>query len=223
MVNDAKRFILNNRSIIEKAPLQTYSSALVFSPKKSIIRTQFSTQFPAWIRRLPMVEESWNSSLQTLESHSDRVLSVAFSPDGKRLASGSVDCIVMLWDAETGAVQSMLKGHSNWVLSVAFSPDGKQLASGSSEHTVMLWDAETGAVQRTLKGCSDAKSYIQDSLYLLDGTGQWVTWKGHNVLFLPPDRRPTSYTIQDSILAIGHRSGSLTVLKIDPNINPLQL
>jgi WD40 repeat protein len=99
MVNNAKRFILNNRSIIEKAPLQTYSSALLFSPKKSIIKAQFSTQFPTWVKSSPVVEEGWNPSLQILEGHLNSVQSVAFSRDGKRLVSGSADQTVMLWDA----------------------------------------------------------------------------------------------------------------------------
>src|SRR5437667_11354379 len=123
MVKDAKRFILNNRSIIEKAPLQTYITALIFSPRKSIIRAQFSTQFPAWIKSLPAVEEDWNPSLQTLEGHSSSVRSVAFSPDGKRLASGSDDSTVIHRDAEAEGLRSTLKGYLGREKSVALSPD----------------------------------------------------------------------------------------------------
>ncbi len=57
--------------------------------------------------------------------------SVAFSPDGKRLASASVDETVKVWDAATGQETLTLKGHTGRVISVAFSPDGKRLASAS--------------------------------------------------------------------------------------------
>src|SRR5438270_13078389 len=103
MIQDAKRFILYNRSVIEEAPLQLYSAALVFAPKTSIVRQQFLDQFPRWICRLPEVQRAWDSTVQTLEGHSDPVTAVAFSPDGQLLASSSDGRKVRLWDASTGA------------------------------------------------------------------------------------------------------------------------
>jgi hypothetical protein len=77
---------------------------------------------------------------------------VAFSPDGKRLASGASDNAVRLWDAAGGKEIARLEGHKNQVDSVVFSPDGKRLASGAFDNTVRLWDATGERRLRASKG-----------------------------------------------------------------------
>ena len=80
----------------------------------------------------------------SLKGHTAAVTSVAFSPDGKRIVSGSRDKTVKVWDAATGQELLSLKGHTGEVSSVAFSPDGKRIVSGSEDQTVKVWDAATG-------------------------------------------------------------------------------
>lgn len=91
------------------------------------------------------------------EGHGDWVVSVAFSPDGKTLVSGSHDGTLILWDVATGRQLRSIEGHREHgrpfeVTSVAFSPDGKTLASASSDQTVRLWDAATGAQLHLFRG-----------------------------------------------------------------------
>jgi hypothetical protein len=125
-----------------------------------------------------MEERAHLTLLHVLEGHTDsdgdkhHVRSTAWSPDGKSLASGSVNGTVHLWDPKSG-VSLILKGHEAVISSVAWSPDSKWLASSSYDETLRLWDATTGELLLILNGHEGqvfSVAWSPDGKYLASGS-----------------------------------------------------
>jgi len=84
------------------------------------------------------------ANLAVLRGHEGEVNSVTYSPDGRRIVSGSSDKTIRVWDAENGTQLAVFRGHEERVTSVSYSPDGRRIVSGSSDKTIRVWDAENG-------------------------------------------------------------------------------
>ncbi len=111
---------------------------------------------------------SWKNAtcIKTLIGHSNYVWSVAFSPDGRILASGSSDKAIKLWNVQTQQQIAHLTRHLDAVRSVAFSPNGRILASGSSDKTIKLWDVQT---QQQIANLTGHSSWIWSVAFSPDG------------------------------------------------------
>jgi WD40 repeat protein len=130
--------------------------------------------------------------LKALLGHSGPVFSVAFSPDGQKIATGSGDTTVKVWDAASGKELFTLRGHSNRVTSVAFSPDGQKIATGSRDATARVWDVASHKALFPLKGHGaeiESVAFSPDGLKIvtasLDGTARiWDAANGDELFTL---------------------------------------
>jgi WD40 repeat protein len=175
---------------LEKIPSSLYTGAIV--DQLSIIEAKLEEEF---VTEIAAAEKAITETVITLHGHSSSVNSVAFSPDGSRIVSGSFDNTLKVWDAESGKETLIFDGHAENVTSVAFSPDGKWIASSSFDNTVNVWNVKSGQLARKLEEHSypvSSVSFSPDGKWIVSGsydntlkvwdaeTGQeMLTLKGH--------------------------------------------
>jgi hypothetical protein len=207
LVHDARRFIMYHKPAIENSPLQAYTSALMFSPTRSMIKSLFKHDEPKNITLKPAMRGEWSPCLQTLEGHSSSVYSVAFSHDSTRLASGSGDRTVKIWDASNGkCLQSLNVGVT--VDKISFD------ITGSYIHT------KIGAfVVDTSSASYLPLDSIQCQYPRCEGVGlssnrAWITGNLKNSLWLPAEYRPSCSSVSGTKIAIGVGNGKVYIYHV---------
>ncbi|KAF7363065.1 WD40 repeat-like protein [Mycena venus] len=184
-LTDALKFVIAFAPAFAHSAPHLYLSALPLTPTESHVAKMFS---PWLVQKVDVhsslgLGDQWPALQMTIKAHNNVVTTVAFSPDGERLVSGSWDTTVCVWDARTGVlIAGPFEGHSKEVRCV-FSPDGERIASGSYDTTVCVWDSRTGLmvagpIQHTdavtcitfspdgewiVSGCNDGNIYLWNS------------------------------------------------------------
>jgi WD40 repeat protein len=120
LLDDVHRFLLAHHHTLASAASHVYFSALLFTPKKTILYKTYDNEATTLVKVMKGGPSTWPSLLLIFQGHESDINSIAFSPDGCILTSCSDDCTVRLWNVKNGDAVTTLEGHSDAVSSVTF-------------------------------------------------------------------------------------------------------
>jgi len=132
-----------------------------------------------------------------LKGHTNIIIGLAFSPDGKWLISGSSDKTPRIWNVRTQKTLRILKGHKEQIFAVTFSPDGTMAVTGSDDKTIRIWDGRTGKFIKVLASQNRSVTSLSispDGTKVLTGVGSGSGTMSNNVFSIPSGKKITSFT-----------------------------
>ncbi|KAK0721143.1 hypothetical protein B0H67DRAFT_536136 [Lasiosphaeris hirsuta] len=178
----------------------------------------FTKEEPDWILTKPVVEQVWSRCLQTFEGHSDSVRSVAFSPNGSRITSGSDDRTICIWDAGSGKeVHSVKMRHTpNGLRFEDLGDSGLHDSCGTVGGTSYMIQPNSQMTSNEQTPSNGIRPRWD-----LSGDGSWITWRGRGSIWLPPDFRPGESDVSrdGSAIAIGRPTGRVVILRMSMDVS----
>jgi WD40 repeat protein len=249
-----KIFLANQANVYGTVGDYGIIHSLAWSPDGSKIATSHSEDYPytslnsfvqqpAYDRLVRVWSSSSGSMLSTLKGHSSGVVSVAWSPDGSKIATASYDGTARVWSSSSGSTLLTLTGHSGeykWVYSVAWSPDGSKIATASEDRTARVWSSSSGSTLLTLTGHSGSVrsvAWSPDGSKIAaasgDGTARvWSSSSGSTLLTLTghsgsvrsvawsPDGSKIATASGDGTARVWSSSSGSTLLTLSTCIDP---
>ncbi|KAJ3491271.1 hypothetical protein NLG97_g5627 [Lecanicillium saksenae] len=225
-LQDARRFLFANMLAIDESPLQLYSSLILFAPVNSKVKRTF-VDVPKRINLRTQLEDDWGPCIQTLEGHSDIVLSAAFSHDSLLIASGAHDQSIQIWTVQNGKRVQVLLGHSGGVDKVAFSQDSSLLLSASHDKTVRIWRVATGECIHIFQTSTEYEVWAEfthdskrvASIFESEAIRIWDTVSGECLDTLRTSGKLSSFAFshESEIIALCYCNGKAEIRRSDTN------
>ncbi|PYI14033.1 hypothetical protein BO99DRAFT_485462 [Aspergillus violaceofuscus CBS 115571] len=178
LVNDISRYMREFKVPIETSPLQVYSSALIWSPNRSLVKALYQHERPTWITKTPMVEEHWSRCIHTIVGNGCKIEEIGWSQDGERLLCMAADLTVSSWDPGTGQhISSImlerlpsrsnryrLSRHTGRVASVFGDDCAKiRICDATTGKCIRILDDESLHSHEFVKWVKDGKHLVSDS------------------------------------------------------------